>query len=446
MKAITRKLGLVENLFKILHDLGGMIDVNVVRISGELTPDILKQALDFLQQRHPMLQVHIVELSDGVYFESEGTTKIPLRVLEKQHENHCLEIAEEELHQRFSGGVDPLCRLTFLRSSESNDMIDIIATFHHAITDGMSCMHFIHELLTYCQQVAESSLISEVVTMPLLPPIENFVDRNSIRKNQQKEGVQQPGNEIIKPRLIIEEDSSQEERRTRILFKSLTKENTICFINKCKQEKTTVHGALCAAMLFAVAKFVDSIDTNDSINLLYGSNVSLRKYCHPEINHEYIGCLISLLTIMHTLDRDISFWDLARECKLKLNEAIDKGVHIDKISGDNLNHINKNVIIQMSEFNMGRTDTFNVSNRGTYKFLDNYGIFQLKEVYFNTGIHIIGSCFWLGVATVNEQLFCSFAHVVPLLSSKTAQFLANDVIDTLQKAHEIDDLRWSMSH
>ncbi|MDD1416180.1 hypothetical protein MEN41_16595 [Dolichospermum sp. ST_con] len=126
MTSITRKLGLVENLFEILHDLGAMIDVNVVRISGLLTADILQQALDFVQKRHPMLQVHIVELADGVYFQSEGTTKIPLRVIEKQNENHCLEIAEEELHQRFSRNLEPLCRVTFLRSPISNDISEII--------------------------------------------------------------------------------------------------------------------------------------------------------------------------------------------------------------------------------------------------------------------------------------------------------------------------------
>ena len=443
MTSITRKLGLVENLFELLHDLGAMIDVNVVRISGLLTADILQQALDFVQKRHPMLQVHIVELADGVYFQSEGTTKIPVRVIEKQNENHCLEIAEEELHQRFSRNLEPLRRVTFLRSPISNDISEIIATFHHAITDGMSCMHFIHELLIYCQQIAESSVISEVVTMELLPPIENIIDRNLICKSGYEELSEKVANEVIKPKLIIEEDPSTKDRRTRIIFKSLNQENTNYLINRCKIEETTVHGALCAAMLFAVAKY---FDIDESINLLCGSNVSLRKYCNSEINNNYMGCLVSLIGIMHTLDRDIDFWDLARECKLKLSHAIDSGVHLDKISSNYLSNMDKKLIIQMSQVNMGRTSTINISNRGKYKFLDNYGKIQLKEVYFSTGQHIIGTCFWLGAMTFHEQLFCSFAHVVPLLSFETAQFLANNVMDTLQTAHETNYLTLSMPH
>jgi hypothetical protein len=33
-----------------------MIDVNVARMKGALTPNILQQALDVVQKRHPMLK------------------------------------------------------------------------------------------------------------------------------------------------------------------------------------------------------------------------------------------------------------------------------------------------------------------------------------------------------------------------------------------------------
>jgi hypothetical protein len=101
MNSLNRKLGLIENLFEILHDLGAMIDVNFARIEGSLTPDILRQALNLVQKRHPMLQVHLIELADGLYFESEGTQEIPLRVIDKQYENQGIEIAEDELHKKF---------------------------------------------------------------------------------------------------------------------------------------------------------------------------------------------------------------------------------------------------------------------------------------------------------------------------------------------------------
>ncbi|MEP0791416.1 MULTISPECIES: hypothetical protein [Cyanophyceae] len=154
MDSLNRKLSLIENLFEILHDLRAMIDVNFARIEGLLTPDILRQALNLVQKGHPMLQVHLIELADGLYFESEGTQEIPLRVIDKQYENQGIEIAEGELYQRFSGGLAPLCRVNFLHSSISNSVSEIIATLHYAITDGMSCMCFFDDLLSYCHQIA----------------------------------------------------------------------------------------------------------------------------------------------------------------------------------------------------------------------------------------------------------------------------------------------------
>ncbi|WP_293068005.1 hypothetical protein [Okeania sp. SIO2B3] len=71
MDSVERKLGLIENLFHIIHDFGGMIDVNVARIEGEIETNILRKALDLLQKRHPMLRVRIIELSDGAYFSSQ---------------------------------------------------------------------------------------------------------------------------------------------------------------------------------------------------------------------------------------------------------------------------------------------------------------------------------------------------------------------------------------
>ncbi|MBD2451640.1 hypothetical protein H6G76_31880 [Nostoc sp. FACHB-152] len=368
MNNFSRKLGLVENLFEILHDFGALIDVNAVRISGLLKPDILQQALELVQKHHPMLQVHIVDLEDGVYFQSEGTAKIPLRVLEKQNDNQWLNIAEEELHKKFSRGLDPLCRVTLIYSNESKTVSEIIATFHHAITDGMSCMNFIHEILTYYQQIAESYLIEKVVTMPLLPPIENLINQKLNVKNlvedEQRRNINEQNPELLK--LIIEREAPYTERRTCLLPRYLSKDNTLLLFDRCKQEATTVHGILCAAMLFGISKLTLK---DKPVYLSCGSNINLRKYCNPIVNDDYIGCFISLIDSKHTLSLDTNLWDLARECKLHLNNSINNGVHLNKIDNENIKNINHHIILQMAEYEMGRSHSVSISNRGKSKWL-----------------------------------------------------------------------------
>ncbi|MFB2877403.1 condensation domain-containing protein [Floridanema aerugineum] len=429
---MNRKLGLVENLFEILHDLGGMIDVNVARIEGQLTGDTLQQALYFVQKRHPMLQVRIVQSADGAYFESEGTAEIPLRVIDKQHEKQWIEIAEDELHEKFYSATTPLCRVTFLRSSISNGISEIIATFHHAITDGMSCMRFFDDLFSYCRQIAAGEQISKVVTMELLPPLETLLKSSLTENNNLEEAPEKPDREIPTPNLIIEEAAPANERRTRLVTRILSKEMTLKLINRCKQEQTTVHGTLCAAMLFEAAKIASN---GVPINLSCGSNVNLRKYCNPEVKDDYMGCLVSGLEEKHSLDKDTEFWSIARECKLKISQSINRRFpHYRVSSTEILEKFNIDFITKMSHYNGGRSSTTHISNIGSFNLPNEYGHFRIKELYFATGQHIVGTCFWLGVVTFHEQVFFTFAHVVPIISDKTAESFADSVINTIQKA------------
>ncbi len=157
MTNFSRKLGLVENLFATLHAMGAMIYVNIASIRGVIDADILRTAIDLLQKRHPLLQVHLQKSHEGVFFCADGTQRIPLTVIERQQEHQWLEIAEAELQRRFLGEFDPLCRITLLHTSEPSGCNELIVTFHHAIADGISALHFVHELLSYYQQFVEGS-------------------------------------------------------------------------------------------------------------------------------------------------------------------------------------------------------------------------------------------------------------------------------------------------
>ncbi|MEM7712399.1 MAG: condensation domain-containing protein [Cyanobacteria bacterium P01_A01_bin.68] len=434
MNLYKRKLGLIENLFHIIHELGGMIDVNVARVEGKVSANILQQALNCLQKLYPMLQVHIVKLADGAYFQSENTTEIPLRVIGKQDENQWLEIAEEELHQKFSIDSSPLCRVILLRSAIDDGTSEIFVTFHHAITDGTSCMNFINNLLSYYQKIAAGENIEEFTSIELLPPLEEMVNRSLINQNNLEKSEQKSVQESLNPQLIIEKEAPPSQRRTHLVNRIFSKDMTRRLKERCKQEQTTVHGGLCAAMLLGTAKIAFNNDNNKSLSLSCGSNVSLRKSCQPEVNSESIGCFISIVEEIHTIKENNEFWDLARECKSKITNSISLGTPIARICSDRLQYVNEDIIIQLSNQNMGRKNTIEISNRGRFDIPDNYGELQLKELYFATGQHWVGGCFWLGVVTFHEQLFCTFSHVVPLVSSNTAELLVDSVIDTLETA------------
>jgi Condensation domain len=427
MNNLNRKLGLVENLFETCHQLGAIIDVNVARIEGIINDETLRQALDLVQKRHPLLQVGIVESEGGFSFLSNQSLKIPLYLIDRQQDNQWVCIVEEEIHTKFPNNSCPLCRVKYIRSKSSSES-EIIVTFHHAITDGISCMYFIHELLSYCQQILTGVLVPEVTSMPMLPPIENLINAELWQKSDLDTNIKKIEE---KSELIIEREAPTSQRRTRLIHKILSQDIASILQKRCQQEGTTVHGALCAAALLSMYKLNDA---DKPINLSCGSGVNLRKYCVPEISNSYIGCFISEVQTNHRLDKNVNFWDLARECKSKINDSIKSGVPFKNISSGRINMVNHDFIVKMSEYNMGRNKSVYVSNLGSLNLFEHNNINQIRELYFVTGQHVIGACFWMGVVSLYEQIFCSFAHVVPLISVKTAEVIADSVSNIIQKA------------
>ncbi len=108
MANFTRQLGSVESLFATLHSMGAMLYVNIARIQGALSRDLLGSALELVQRRHPLLRAHLQESKEGFHFRAEGTRAIPLKVIARHHEEQWLELAESELLQPFTGELDPL--------------------------------------------------------------------------------------------------------------------------------------------------------------------------------------------------------------------------------------------------------------------------------------------------------------------------------------------------
>ncbi|NET75550.1 condensation protein [Okeania hirsuta] len=451
MKSFSRKLGLVEKFMTLGHEVGGGLIVNVVYLEGFLAPDTVKQALKLVQNRHPILQVYIVECEDEFYFKSEGITEIPLQVLYKQDDNEAIKFAETELHKQFENGKNPLCRLTILYPDYYHNSCEIVMTFHHGIVDGISCMQFIDELVCYCQQITDGENVSTVESLKLLPPAEDLLNYKIINEKAIESHQLTKEKQTIVPQLIIEQEASANERFTRMLPRMLSQEKTKMLIKKCKQEETTVHSAICTAMLLASAKLL-SID--NQVNFSYGFPVNLRKYCEPEITNENLGCFISVLAFNQLIHQNTFFWDLARECKAKTHDALISGVHINLLKQGKLRekqslNFERERMIQSrlsQENTMGRNNLFSISNRGKFKLCYKGDKLKIKELYFAIGQHLRGDCFWSGVVTFNDQLFCNFIYVEPLISKKTAQLLADNVIMLLEKVCINQNLTLAMLH
>lgn len=430
MNNLDRQLGLLEHLFANLHSLGAMLYVNVVRVQEEISPSILQTAINRLQQRHPILRTHLRKEADRFYFSSKDTLPIPLQVISQIHEQQWLKIAQRELKQTFSDSLDPLCRITLLQKMSDNHSY-LIVTFHHAISDGISVLHLLDELLDYYYQLSVEAVLPPLEALSPLPPLERLLDTCLREDANVSSDNFSPNAPPHIDSLMVEATVPATQRQTLLMSYVLEKTLVQRLKERCLAEKTTIQGALCASMLMAASTQI----LPDDIALSCGSSINLRASCYPSVNTSQLGSLISNATIHQTLGSNINFWSIARNYRESLHQMIaDKIPHLQVTNPEILERYTIPFLSKMSDYNMGRNTTTHVPNLGRFVSKYERPKFQLKEFYFATGLHLVGTCFWLGSVTIDGSMYCTFAYVSPLISQSTAQYLADKVVATLTES------------
>ncbi|NEQ57300.1 MAG: alcohol acetyltransferase [Moorea sp. SIO4A1] len=334
-ETLNRKLLPVEEGTEILNRLAtSSYVVTMSRVKGPLSEEILRQALDLIQDRYPCLNCRIVGSLDNLWFKTGGVSKIPLRVVENLYNEHWQEVVLEELNQGIESDKG-LMRAVLVRAESENSASYLITSTHHAISDALSCVQLHSAILTYCQKIHCAEPINSVLPLPILPPIDRLIPIST----RGFQGIWHRSFILLRiifnqvwhrPKtLSFEKSVPINLRRCGMVQKSLDKGLTQQLINHCKKEKTTVHGALCGAMLLSAAK---SITANNKKRLSVSclSYVDLRRRLEPVVSDEVMGMVVSGVTSYHTLQSNLSFWDLARNVKKQIEYRL-KGVNIFRV-------------------------------------------------------------------------------------------------------------------
>ena len=158
---MKRELGNFERAQVITNEHYPFNAVIVLCINNGPSEDTLKKALEQLSRRQPLLGVHIHKEKERYFFDSEGTPKIPLNMVERQDNQHWRTTAEEELNRQINIFKEPPLRLTYLTGSSSRKESEIVVTFQHVVIDAVSTANFIHELLSLCQKIKTGAALEE---------------------------------------------------------------------------------------------------------------------------------------------------------------------------------------------------------------------------------------------------------------------------------------------
>jgi NRPS condensation-like uncharacterized protein len=350
----NRTLGAFEKTFWLLDQIDSKDFALAAEVEGRESADVWRLAVDQVQKRHPNLSARIrMDEFKRPFIEHVDSLVIPLKVIEIDNSFKWEEVVEKELATRFNTEEGPLFRVIVLQKPE--DTVLILAA-NHTLADGSSLMYLFRDLL---------EAVTGQIPLVLAP---------------------QKSNDEI---LGLPEDTAVEDNETSIyIFKKpdavspkvesikFSSEHTSQLIERSRLEQTTVHGAICAAVVIAGRKLRQEWD-DKKIELI--SPICTRKALQLDDN---CGLNITTHPVYFEPEEKQSFWDIARLAKSGLNGTETKE-HLENYLGFfrtltfNSADIQKMVDILKEAFN----HQIMVTNLVKVKYKTDFGKLKLKSVY-----------------------------------------------------------------
>ncbi|MBK1986543.1 alcohol acetyltransferase [Sphaerospermopsis aphanizomenoides BCCUSP55] len=424
----NRKLSSLEGAMEILNRRAKTWNIiTISRIKGDLQEAVLRPTLDILQHRHSRLNSCIIRFRNNFYFQTAGTKKIPLRIVNDLPEKQWQEIVNQEMNQEIESHKC-LMRVVLVHTLDEPNLHYLITTIHHAISDGLSSIQIHSEILEYYQQLASGGTIQPVTTLEALPPIEKLLPKNTQgwRGNLSsillslKIGILKL---YFQPQALgFEKYVPIPKRRSEIIHKQLDADLTQMFVYKCKQEQTTVHSALCAVLMLTVARKIFQFhQKNVQVSCL--SHLDLRRRFQPSISEDNLAILATSLIGFHDIKSHTSFWELAREVKQTLETGMSNGDIFKMVL------IANQLINFCFLFPQQIAATVSLSNIGKVNIPNIYGELELEEISFAGSHALYAGMFILHAATFQEKMLLNFAFSQPAISRETMEELVEQTME-----------------
>ncbi|MCF0072182.1 condensation domain-containing protein [Dyadobacter sp. CY261] len=287
----NRTLGAFEKTFWLLDQIDSKDFALAADILGTQPVEKWENALNMVQQRHPNLSVKVAmdELSRPTLQHVENMA-IPLRVVNVQQDYRWEQEVEKELSVRFNTNEGPLLRVVLVQKPQRTVLI---VAANHTVADGSSLNFLVRDILLAVSGKELEPMAPQVSNDQTLDLPEDLPARTVDQVLELKMKT-----DIVKP-LVSSHRISENITRN--------------ILERARQENTTVHGAICAAVLIASRKLRPEWDET---RMELVSPICTRAALDLDDN---FGLNITTQPVFFEQQRHLSFWDLARLAKAGLD-------------------------------------------------------------------------------------------------------------------------------
>ena len=443
---LSRPLGSLERVLlerERVNHWGTVSSVLLLDSAEKLKHDHLIKALGLLPKRFPLLRMRINQSGSHECFEEmENPETVDFKVLDEIAANEWEKGFEEEINgSSFNTDTGPLWRLRLLKETlhVGKYRNALVFTFHHAICDALSIFKLQQQLLSFLSSMHDGEDF-KVESLPLRPPLESLTS-SLVKPNIWERllfksvfALQRVKNIFVKPKNLylsfyppVADSDPSVMKKTCLLGRSLSEEDTKLLIKNCKSNKCTVHGAITASTHLAITRLLQKKkqDLNAPVTVESSYSVSLRKECQPQVSSDDFGAFISasVLSIpvpsVDLTDKQ-GFWQFARACAREVHTQVDSGKHRNALKFYQCIDIRSYCKMSDYKHNEGRRSHIcNINNYGAQSTdLSEEGLFKIAGSYFGVQGAKTSHIFGNNITTVDGKLYWAVEYF-PHVTTKT---------------------------
>ncbi|MFG2978204.1 FAD-dependent monooxygenase [Streptomyces sp. NPDC048331] len=439
---VRRDLSPLERLYWIADRTSPLNVVARARVHGRLSPSLHRRALDVLQLRHPLLRVAITDDGTGAHpaFVPLDGRQIPLRLVHVRPDDPTAdtrwqhEVDERELAEGLDWRTGPLLRALVITSAGGEDeaeVHDLLLTVSHVVADGKTCLSLVREWIEIAA-LLDREASPQTVARRVLPATDDLLPRRlrgaagaagfrALMRREERASVTRPAQRIVPDGHV-----PFERRRTRMTHRSLTADQLQHLVRAARRHGTTVHGALAAAMVSAVAR---DAGTPAAAYFSIGSPVDFRADLEPPVLPDEVGTYVATVPTRVRYEPGGSLWPMARDISRDLARRRKRKDHLATISLPRV--AGPGSLADGASFMrfMDEKGPINLclSNVGRYDFPDRTGPWRIDGAQFLTGVSVMGAVV-ATATTVHGTLAWNFGYVEGLVTESRARRVADDSV------------------
>ena len=240
---------------------------------------------------------------------------------------------------------------------------------------------------------------------------------------------------LNKPASIrADREAAPHERHIRVVAREFDGSFTRQVVQRARQESTTVHGALSAAMCLETAR---DIAGDEHVSIKHRSPVNMRKHLVPPVGEE-LGMFASMVFFRDKVSSRDDFWSLSREISAQLTAGVDAGVPemVVKmlpelywlVGGDRLSDEDL-----AERWRKVTPTTTGLTNIGRLNMETHAGELEIESLHFAVAPSALAD-FSCTAASIAGRLNWNFMCPEPVFSYPRAMQLADRIVERLQRA------------